>query len=111
MPGSSQPTASGQAACPFVYANGKACSGHIVRVEAYKADLDWSLDKSGVWQFSFGPRSHYHLFCSEKGNHAGPRRPDDPQMKAHWRDLPDEIRNILESTEPEIAPRTGDRTA
>jgi hypothetical protein len=30
--------------CPFVYANGRACSGHAVRFESYKADLTWSGD-------------------------------------------------------------------
>jgi hypothetical protein len=88
-------------ACPFFYANGKACPGHIVRVEAYKADIDWALDGSGKWLFGFGPRSHYHLFCSEKGNHAGFKRQDDPQMKFHWRELPDRIRNLLDTTNPQ----------
>ena len=35
-------------ACPFVYANGRACTGHVVRVEAYKADLTWSADADGT---------------------------------------------------------------
>lgn len=83
--------------CPFVYANGRACDGHITRIEAYKADLEWSLD-SEQWVVGFAPRSHYHLFCSAKGGHAGVKRPDDPQMKFHWRELPPAIRLILEST-------------
>ena len=33
--------------CPFVYANGRACTGHVVRVEAYKADVTWSVDEGG----------------------------------------------------------------
>ncbi len=84
-------------ACPFVYANGRACSGHIVRIEAYKADIEWRLHE-GVWRFGFEPRSHYHLFCSEKDNHAGFKSPDSPQMKFHWRELPIEVRAILEGT-------------
>ena len=48
--------------CPFVYANGKRCTGHVVRVEAYKADINWAPDKAtGEWRQSTGqPRSHYH---------------------------------------------------
>lgn len=83
--------------CPFVYSTGKQCTGHIVRVEAYKADITWESVKDGGWQFYFSPRSHYHLFCSEKGSHSGSFRPDNPQMKFHWRELPDEIREFLAS--------------
>ncbi|HVA80713.1 MAG TPA: hypothetical protein VNF29_07295 [Candidatus Binataceae bacterium] len=60
--------------CPFVYSRGKRCSGHIIRVEAFKADLEWNFNADGSWSFACGaPRSHYHLFCSEKDNHAGIR--------------------------------------
>jgi len=84
--------------CPFVYARGRRCSGHIVRVEAYKADLLWDF-KEGRWNFSYrGPRSHYHLFCSEKGNHAGAFGPDSDQMKFYWQRLPDDLQAALESS-------------
>jgi hypothetical protein len=82
--------------CPFVYANGSLCSGRIIRVEAYKADVVWEEGKSGAWLVSAGPRSHYHLFCSEKGNHAGSRRSDSPQMKFYWRQLPRQIQDLIE---------------
>ena len=86
--------------CPFVYANGKRCTGHIVRVEAYKADLSWGLRDDGRWGFSFGPpRSHYHLFCSEKGNHAGMKREDDSGMKFYYDQLPDEVQAIIDATD------------
>ena len=82
--------------CPFVYANGKRCTGHVVRVEAYKADLLWTC-KDGRWFLRFSePRSHFHLFCSEKGNHAGYPRRDSEQMKFYWRHLPEELREALE---------------
>ena len=84
--------------CPFVYSTGKACAGHIVRMEAYKAELVWELGNDGRWEFHFEPRSHYHLFCSEKGNHAGSLRPDSPQMKFHGRQLPPELRELLVAT-------------
>jgi hypothetical protein len=82
--------------CPFVYARGKSCTGHIVRVEAYKADLLWTF-KDGRWSFRFSePRSHFHLFCSEKGNHAGYPRRDSDQLKFYWQHLPEELREVLE---------------
>src|SRR5260221_687407 len=28
--------------CPFVYAKGKKCTGHIWRIEAFKVDISWS---------------------------------------------------------------------
>jgi len=40
--------------CPFVYANGRACVGHVVRVEAYKADITWYLDAKGYWDLNSG---------------------------------------------------------
>lgn len=76
--------------CPFVYANGKRCTGHVTHVEAYKADISWSLQPDGTWKFGWNePRSHFHLFCSEKGNHAGYGRPDAGQMKLYWDQLPE----------------------
>jgi hypothetical protein len=83
---------SDQIPCPFVYANGKPCTGHITRVEAYKADIAWQRDASGNWRLSIGqPRSHFHLFCSEKGNHAGYNRQDDSRMKFYGNQLPAEL--------------------
>ena len=35
--------------CPFVYASGKACTGHIVKIETYKANLEWELKDDGTW--------------------------------------------------------------
>ena len=91
--------------CPFVYADGRKCKGHIIKVEAYKADLEWEFEKlyqrkwSGatLWKFSFGPRSHYHLFCSEKGNHAGPGRED--RLKYRFSELPKKIKDVIHRTE------------
>ena len=68
--------------CPFVYANGKTCPGHVVRIAAFKVDLEWTLQEDGSWARHIGePRSHYHLYCSEKGNHAGYDRPDSEKLK------------------------------
>ena len=77
-------------ACPFVYANGRRCSGHTTHVEAYKCDVSWTPDADGKWRPSVNEaRSHYHLFCSEKGNHTGSFRSDNTQMKCHRNELPD----------------------
>lgn len=84
--------------CPHIYASGKRCTGHIVSVEAYKADLSWTLQDDGSWVFGAGePRSHYHLFCSEKGNHAGSRRNDSEKMKFYLSDLPAELRAVVDA--------------
>ena len=79
-----------EVACPFVYARGRRCLGHITHVEAYKVDVRWTPGEDGKWRPSLGePRSHYHLFCSEKGNHAGVRREDHPSMKRYLGQLPE----------------------
>ena len=76
--------------CPFVYATGKKCTGHIVKVAAFKADLEWTLKDDGTWSSYVGqPRSHYHVYCSEKGNHAGYDRPDSEKLKFYLGELPD----------------------
>ena len=87
-------------ACPFIYGNGRRCGGSIVRVEAYKADLVWTLDARGIWGFDFRPRSNYHLFCSEKGSHSGYARPDSDRMKFYYDELLDELRWLIEQTRP-----------
>lgn len=84
--------------CRFVYANGKRCLGHIIRVEVYKADVSWTPDEAtGRWKAEIDrPRSHYHLFCSEKGSHAGSMRPDDSRMKFYRDQLPDELSRLMD---------------
>ncbi|MET4384363.1 hypothetical protein ABIB73_000098 [Bradyrhizobium sp. F1.4.3] len=86
--------------CPFAYARGKKCSGHIVGLKAFNADLVWRRGDDGIWSFSFGqPRSHYHLLCSEKGNHAGSVKGDSEQMKFHHRDLPASLQKVVSASE------------
>lgn len=85
--------------CPFVYANGRRCTGYVTRIEAYRADLSWDRQPDGSWRFEWGrPRSHFHLFCSEKGNHAGTQRRDDPRLKFYLDQLPDEVAAVISST-------------
>jgi hypothetical protein len=87
--------------CPFVDARGKKCTGHIVRIEAFKADLAWRLGDDGVWSFSVGgPRSHYHLYCSERDNHAGGYgRSDDDRMKFYHQNLPIALQEVIRQSE------------
>jgi hypothetical protein len=84
--------------CPFVYKSGKRCLGHIVSMAAFKADLEWVLTDDGNWRFSAFPRTHFHLYCSEKGNHAGMRRSDNEQMKLFGDKLPAELLRLIKST-------------
>lgn len=82
--------------CPFVYANGKQCTGHVVRIEAFKADLEWKLDGSGNWKFGWTePRSHFHVYCSEKDGHALHGKPDNNQMKFYANELPAELLAVI----------------
>jgi len=92
--------------CPFVYANGKRCTGRIIRIEVYKADVDWQEGSQGHWEVRWSPRSHYHLFCSERGNHAGYKKQDDDRMKFYYDELPSEIQSILQGTRSEVQATT-----
>ena len=83
--------------CPFVYANGKICTGHITRFEMYHARMRWENNEDD-WVFSFQEGTHYHLYCSEKGNHAGFKKGDDYRMKFWYDQLPDEIQSLIERT-------------
>jgi len=83
--------------CPYVSPKGERCPGHIVKVEAFNADLSWTFDESGNWTFHHSqPRSQYHLFCSEKGNHADDRRPE--QMKCYLSSMPDDLLIVITSS-------------
>ena len=80
-----------QIACPLVYADGRKCSGHITHIEVYNADIEWRPNAAGEWRQSVSPRSHYHLFCSEKSNHAGALQSDDSRLKFRLNELPADI--------------------
>jgi hypothetical protein len=50
--------------CPFVYANGRCCSGTIYQARAYgPTHGKHYVDRTEVRK--------YRLWCSEKGDHAG----------------------------------------
>ena len=93
--------------CPYLFPNGQRCPGHVVRVEAFHADLSWALGENGEWTFSHSqPRSQYHLFCSEKGNHDGDRRPE--QMNVYLSGMSDDLLALVTAharqhgSEPEL---------
>jgi len=72
----------------------------FVRIELYKADLTWDADAASRWRFGFRQRSHYHLFCSEKGNHARRPSPGSDRHEVSGLDqLPGPIRRIIEQTD------------
>jgi hypothetical protein len=51
-------------ACPFVYADGRKCSGHLYRARAYgPRGSDGLVERHRVRK--------YRLWCSEKDDHAG----------------------------------------
>ena len=51
-------------ACPFVYANGRRCTGHIQRAKVYgPRGPDGAVDRFRVRK--------YRLWCSEKWDHTG----------------------------------------
>jgi len=86
-----------QIPCPFIYSSGKQCPGHIIRVEAYKADISWRRQEDGSWKFDWeGPRSHFHLFCSLKNNHAGIKGPD--ALRYFFNQLPEELQAVIDAS-------------
>ncbi|MGD2145433.1 MAG: hypothetical protein PVH41_01925 [Anaerolineae bacterium] len=94
--------------CPFVYADGKRCTGEIKRIEVYKADITWSRRPDGAWELEWDPRSHYHLFCSEKGTHSGWAKRDDSRMKFYLSELPAAVRAVLAAcSEPMVVEPNG----
>ncbi len=69
--------------CPFVYAKGKKCTGHIVRIDAFNRHLTWCRADDGKWSFAVGePRSHYHLYCR------------------YYQDLPPTLRKVVTRFDP-----------
>ncbi len=82
--------------CPYTYANGRHCKGHITAIETYGADVGWDEKPDGTWELGWRPGSHFHLFCSEKGNHAGTVKAD--ALKAWLPQLPLEARQVVAQT-------------
>lgn len=97
--------------CPFVYADGKHCPGHVVEIKQFdvgggrdKGEIWWRYDGE-VWTYGGqsrerGPVSHLHVFCSDKGNHAGIR---EDALKFWPQDLPTELLRAMKSAECEDA--------
>jgi hypothetical protein len=76
--------------CPFVFADGRKCTGHITRVEAYKCDVAW-IPHDGKWRPAVTEiRTHYQLFCSEEDGH-GTSPDDNSGMKFYRKHLPESL--------------------
>jgi hypothetical protein len=57
---------------PVPVSRGSTVSGSHLKSEALNADLSWVLGENGEWTFNHSqPRSQYHLYCSERSDHAG----------------------------------------
>ena len=75
---------------PYVFPDSRLCPGHLVKIEAFNADLSWVFGESGGWTFKHSqPRSRYQLFCSERGDHAGDSLPE--QMKCYLSGMSDDL--------------------
>jgi len=90
---------SDQEPCPFSYASGQKCKGHIIRVEEYhNSDIRWEYQPDGTWRFGLReavlgePVSHYRLFCSEKHD---PLQQDSDRMKFRCEELSEAVKRIL----------------
>ena len=96
--------------CPFVYADGRCCRGRVTRIATFKADIEWREAADGAWQFYWADRTHYHLFCSERGNHSGVKKNDDERMKFYYRELPPELQAVINGTTVQAAAPTPQST-
>lgn len=82
--------------CPFVYSNGKECDGYVKELKIIKANIRIYLTQDNrVTDINFYTPYHVHLYCSKKGNHAGYRRLDPPEMKIWFNELPEEIQEQI----------------
>jgi hypothetical protein len=88
-----------QIAGPFVYVDVATVLEPLNALKSTKADLTWEASTDGAWAFGVRPRSHFHAFCSLKGNHAG-FRSDGEGLKFFYDRLPDELRRIVDATYP-----------
>jgi len=72
--------------CPFTYSNGRKCKGYIRKIKLIKVNLEIELSEDGKITdiFCIPSDYHVHLYCSQKGNHAGFARRDSEQMKCWW---------------------------
>lgn len=84
-----------QIPCPFVYADGHKCKGHIVRIERYHTTVEWDWNPT-TQTYELGVLdggSHFHLFCGAMGDHAG--AVGKSRLKYWPNELPDDIRAIV----------------
>jgi hypothetical protein len=111
--------------CPFVYANGRRCAGHVTRVESHGARLAWDRQADGSWKFESAPldrrRPWRHsdrqedgdgiasltcvfLFCDLKGKHAGWQSQHPGRMQFVPRELPSDLLPLVDALRPAPLP-------
>jgi hypothetical protein len=82
-------------ACQQACADGRRCTGHVIRVETEHAGLVWQRGQDGVWQAALGtPRTRYRLICSAPAGHVG----ETPALD--WEALPAALRALHATLEP-----------
>jgi len=58
--------------CPFVYASGDACPGHVVEIEARTVRLNWYLnDDKSAWDGTIDMTTKIRFRCSDGFDHGG----------------------------------------
>ncbi|TPG45694.1 hypothetical protein EAH89_26185 [Roseomonas nepalensis] len=76
--------------CPFVYANGKHCQGHVRMARAYGPSR-------GSHYVAQEEVRKYRLWCSEKEDHAGAVRTNEGKLRMEFypRELAPGVENEL----------------
>lgn len=86
--------------CPFVYANGKKCEGHITELKIIKPHFTIHLTSDGdVESAEIWTEYHVHLRCSLNGGHHRDQDQEDDRMKVRLEDLPESILRRIELRE------------
>lgn len=73
--------------CPFVYANGRRCEGHVYQARAYGPQRDGHLIEVRKVRF----------WCSEKGDHVGTARGfwGKERMEFYPDQIPEDLKGVL----------------
>ena len=77
--------------CPFVYKNGKRCSGRIDRIKLVDTIVEFEVDEDDNLKLvELDTIAYIRLHCSKKGNHAGVGK-ENREFKAPYCALPMKI--------------------
>lgn len=85
--------------CPYTYATGQRCGGHVISVETPDVGAVWRRTVDG-WRLKFGllRAGGYFLVCSHKGNHGGIGRPGVERLQCTFDGLPEPLRAAVAET-------------